>query len=252
MASSLTVFPLAFARVGSSSVASNITQLRGHFLLYPLPPCRRPSIPFLSLAAMSRGKQFTPQTAQSAHYRSSQSACRSEIHPSSPQLIAHPHLCLLPQAFPLWKSCMKKTSGYWRCSASRLRAKRDGAYGRHMATFSKSYLYLTRPINHEQISFSVLLWPGQKALSSTDVEGKICLFLFPVNIKVIIILHWSNLNWKKMYHICVNVTFRHIRACGCHITPNKAKWSKAKHRHSRSLSCRRLMDREASWGVCCC
>lgn len=44
--------------------------------------------------------------------------------------------------------------------------------------------------------------------------------------------------------------FKHIRACGCHITPNEAKWSKAKH--SRSLGCRRLMDREASWGVCFC
>lgn len=44
--------------------------------------------------------------------------------------------------------------------------------------------------------------------------------------------------------------FTHIWACGFHIRPNEAKWSKAKHRHSKSLGCRRLMGREANWGVC--
>lgn len=82
-----------------------------------------------------------------------------------------------PPALPLQKSSMKKMSGYWRCSASRLWAKRDGAYGRHMATFSKSYLYLTRPINHGQISCSPLM-AGQKACSRTDVGGKFARFYF--------------------------------------------------------------------------
>ncbi|KAK5891473.1 hypothetical protein CgunFtcFv8_018721 [Champsocephalus gunnari] len=36
MASSLAVFPLVLPSVGSSSAASNITQLRGHFPLHPL------------------------------------------------------------------------------------------------------------------------------------------------------------------------------------------------------------------------
>lgn len=66
-----------------------------------------PPSPFPSLAAISRGKQFAPQTARSAHYRFSQSACRSEIHPSSPLLVAHLHLHLhllpAPPALPLWK-----------------------------------------------------------------------------------------------------------------------------------------------------
>lgn len=52
----------------------------------PFTPNRPPFLhsPSLSLAAISSGKQFAPQTAPSAHYRSSQSACRSEIHPSFP------------------------------------------------------------------------------------------------------------------------------------------------------------------------
>lgn len=66
----------------------------------PFTPASAVRSPFPSLAAIMRGKPFAPETAPSAHYHSSQSACRSEIHPSSPQPVAHLHLRLFPRLFP--------------------------------------------------------------------------------------------------------------------------------------------------------
>lgn len=65
----------------------------------PFTPASTP-LSFPSLAAIMRGKQSAPETAPSAHYHSSQSACRSEIHPSSRQPVAHLHFRLFPQLFP--------------------------------------------------------------------------------------------------------------------------------------------------------
>lgn len=60
MASSLAVFPLAFPSVGSSSAASNITQLRGHFLPHPLLP-HLPPFPSLSLQLSHAGSSLHPR-----------------------------------------------------------------------------------------------------------------------------------------------------------------------------------------------
>lgn len=250
-------FHKLFPGVGSSSDALNITQLRGRCLLHPFTPSApSPILRSLPFPCSYLGREGVCTRDSPKRSLSLSSVGLSLWNP--PLLLSlisppppPPHLLSIPLSHPLWKSSGKKTAGYWRCSASRLRAKkRQCIYGRHMATFSKSYLYLTRPINHKQISFSALVaW--QKACSSTDAGSKFVRF-YILSIKVIIIFHWGNLTWKKMFHIFVNVMFTHIWACGCHIRLNEAKWSKAKHRHSRSLGCRRLTAREVSWEVYWC
>lgn len=168
-----------FPGVGSSSNALNITQLRGHCLLRPfIPLTPSPILHSLPLQLSHAGRSLHPRQPQALIIASLSLPVALK---STPPAFPHrpppppPHLLPIPLSLSLWKSSGKKTAGYWRRSASRLRAKKDSAYGRHMATFSKSYLYLTRPINQEQISFSVLVaW--QKACSRTDAGSKFVWF----------------------------------------------------------------------------
>lgn len=129
------------------------------------------SLPF-PLQPSRLGKQFAPQTAPSAHYRSSPSACRSEVHPSSSSSsssVAHLHLRPLP--WQLEEDIRILRFGFQAPS------QKDSAYGRHMATHSKSYLYLTRPINQTRGS-SLALVDRQKPHWSTDAGGKLVCFCF--------------------------------------------------------------------------
>lgn len=152
-------FYFFFLGVGRSSAASDITQLRGHFLLHSLLPTLHHSLPSQLSCA---GRSLHPQTAPSAHYRFSQSPCRSEIHPSSPlyssRVSTFSLLLWLPHPNPLqWR---KQHEDVLQPGSE---PKRDSAQGRHMATFSKSYLYLTRSINQKQISSSaVICWAKRR------------------------------------------------------------------------------------------
>lgn len=126
------------------------------------------SLPFPS--QLSRlGKQFAPQTAPSAHYRSSPSACRSEVHPSSSPLAR----CPPPSPSSPWQHEEDIRILRFGFQAP---SQKDSAYGRHMATHSKSYLYLTRPINQTRVSSAAPV-DGQPQWR-TDAGGKLVCFCF--------------------------------------------------------------------------
>lgn len=164
MASLLAPFPLPFSfsiffflGVGRSSAASDITQLRGHFLLHSLLPTLHHSLPSQLSCA---GRSLHPQTAPSAHYRFSQSPCRSEIHPSSPLYSSRVSTFSCSSGSPTPLPWRKQHEDVLQPGSE---PKRDSAQGRHMATFSKSYLYLTRSINQKQISSSaVICWAKRR------------------------------------------------------------------------------------------
>lgn len=164
MASLLAPFPLPFSfsiffflGVGRSSAASDITQLRGHFLLHSLLATLHHSLPSQLSCA---GRSLHPQTAPSAHYRFSQSPCRSEIHPSSPLYSSRVSTFSCSSGSPTPLPWRKQHEDVLQPGSE---PKRDSAQGRHMATFSKSYLYLTRSINQKQISSSaVICWAKRR------------------------------------------------------------------------------------------
>lgn len=253
MASSLAVFPPAFPSVGSSSAASNITQLRGHFLLHPLLPSLPPpflhSLPF-PRSYLTREAVCTPDSPER-----SLSLFSVGLSLWNPPLLPH---CSLPTSTSIFSPSSSPTEEQHEEDVRILKMFCIQALSQKRRCIRQTYGHVFKILSlfnqaHQSWANFLFCADGRaEAMFEDRCWRKMCVFLFSINIKVIIILHWSNLNWKKTRHICVNVMFKHIRACGCHITPNEAKWSKAKHRHSRSLGCWRLMDREASWGVCCC
>lgn len=95
MASSLAAFPLAFPSVGSSSAASNITQLRGHFLLHPLlpsPPTAHPfSIPLPFPLQLSRaGSSLHPRQPRALIITPLSRPVALKSTPPSPSLLRCP------------------------------------------------------------------------------------------------------------------------------------------------------------------
>lgn len=198
MASLLAVFPLAFPGVGSSSSASNITQLRGnlHPLLPSLPPTPLFSVPFpLQLSHAGRSLHPRQPRALIIAFLSGPVALKSTPPPSPSlaptPLVAHLHLHLLPAptALPLRKSSMKKTSPLPRMFCIQALSQKRLCIRQTYGCVFK-ILSLFKQSHQSSANFlSLCGWSGRRLAGGQMFEGKFLVVLFSLNMKVIKIFH---------------------------------------------------------------
>lgn len=199
------VFPLFVTNTGCSSSTSKLIQLRGHFPLHlsvsvhpvgsPLPiPSRQPRL----------GKQFVPQTAPSAHYRSSPSACRSEAHPSSSfssssnPLYPPPPLAYCPPPSPSSRLPAWRRHQDIEVRLPGSQPKRDCIRQTYGHAFKILSLFNQTHQSNAHFLSGADGWA--EALVEDRCWRKISMF-FSECVKVITRAHRGNANWRKMCRI---------------------------------------------------
>lgn len=92
-------------------------------------------------------------------------------------------------------------------------------------TYGRIFNVLSLFNQTHQSPANFLFCAGGRAKASLEdrCRRKIRMFLFSIDIKVIAIIHRGNRTGRKCTIFRVKVMLKHIRPCGCHITPNEGK-----------------------------